>query len=79
MTGKSRYERFRPAFAVVRFDGYQDPGSSPHVLFTVKEVLLSQEEAEAEVARLSAAHAERGGDPRVVYFAQYTRLTREGP
>jgi hypothetical protein len=74
VTGKNRHKQFRPAFAVVRFDGFHAPDTEPEYLFTVKEVFLAEEEAQAEVDRLNAARAERGGDERVRYFSQYTRL-----
>jgi hypothetical protein len=77
VTGKTRHKRFRAAFAVVRYDGFHGAGTEPEYLFTVKEVLLTEDEADAEVDRLNAQRAARGGDPRVRYFAQHTRLKRD--
>jgi hypothetical protein len=42
-------------------------------LITVKEVWLSADQAEAEVARLN----ELNSDKRVGYFMQHTRLERD--
>jgi hypothetical protein len=72
--GKHRQERFRDAYAVVRIDGFHDPGAPDQFVVTVKEVWLSQEQADREVERLNALVRERHGDDSIRYFAQYTRL-----
>jgi hypothetical protein len=70
--GKHRHERFRPAFPVVRIDGDDNPEIPRESLITVKEVWLSADRAEAEVARLK----ELNSDKRIRYFMQYTHLER---
>ena len=69
---KHRNERFRPGFAVVRIDGYDVPGIPKEQLVTVKEVWSTQEQADAEVARLNALHA----DETIRYFTQYAKVER---
>jgi hypothetical protein len=64
-----------PAYAVVRLDHFliDDGGIDAARLeraVTVKEVLLDQAGAEAEVERLNRLNA----DKRCHYFCQYTRL-----
>jgi hypothetical protein len=73
VTGKHRNERFRPGYAVVRIDEYDIPGIPKDQLITVKEVWLSQEQADAEVARLNAVNA----DKSCRYLAYYARVERE--
>jgi hypothetical protein len=63
------------AYAVVRLDSFQIDGGTvdtdrlEHAI-TVKEVLLDQARAEAEVERLNKLNA----DKRCHYFCQHTRL-----
>jgi hypothetical protein len=57
--GKHRHERFRPGYAVVRIDDYDIPDVPKDELITVKEVWSSQEQADAEVARLNAINADK--------------------
>ena len=57
-------------FAVVRFDAFLADLKPFTNSITVKEVVLTREEAESEVARLSAINR---GKP-CVYFWQMTRL-----
>ena len=65
-----------PAYAVVRLDTYDEPTEaspsniSVSVDVTVKKVLWSQEEAEAEVERLNQLNSDKG----CRYFWQYTRV-----
>jgi len=67
-----------PAYAVVRLDCFQiaagtiDAARLERVV-TVKEVLLDQARAEAEVERLNKLNA----DKQCRYFCQYTRLIPE--
>jgi hypothetical protein len=74
VVSKHRHERFRPAYAVVRIDGYDIAGVPKESLITVKEVWLSPEQAESEVVRLNALNADKSAH----YFMQYTRLQRDG-
>jgi hypothetical protein len=53
-----RWERFEPAYAVVRTDLPVD-GDTPWESFSVKEIMWSAEDAEAEVERLNALKAEK--------------------
>jgi hypothetical protein len=69
-----------PVYAVIRLDHdlrdlSSSGGATPQasVIFTVKEVLLSQERAEAEVERLNKLNSEKG----CRYFWQYTRLVSD--
>jgi hypothetical protein len=61
-------------FAILRYDGFHRPDAGPEVTVTVKEVVRSQELAEAEVARLNALREGR----EVRYWWQYTRLFPDG-
>jgi hypothetical protein len=61
-------------FAILRYDGFHAPEAGPEVTVTVKEVVRSQELAEAEVARLNALAEGR----EVRYWWQFTRLFPEG-
>ena len=61
-------------FAVIRVDKFLADVSPPVNTITVKEVVLTQEEAESEVRRLSAINS----DKDCLYFWQMTRLV-EGP
>jgi hypothetical protein len=75
----------RPAFAVVRVDwfheaarGFRD-GSGPNIGagpidVTIKEIVLSESEARAEVERLNALNAAKG----CRYYWQQTRLFSDG-
>jgi hypothetical protein len=49
-----RHKQREEVFAIVRWDGFHSPGASPEVFVTVKEIVRSQDLAEAEVARLNA-------------------------
>jgi hypothetical protein len=72
---KHRSERFREAWAVVRIDNYDVPGSPKEQDVTVKEVWRTQEQAEREVERLNALWRERHPeDDSARYSAQHTRL-----
>ena len=67
-----------PAYAVIRLDCFQIAAGSVDVArleraVTVKEVLLDQARAEAEVERLNKLN----GDKQCRYFCQYTRLIVE--
>jgi hypothetical protein len=75
---------FRPAFAVVRVDGPLDGSLSPPRIqerITIKKIVWSEEDAAAEVERLTAIEdarpPERRSDGRF-YFAQYTRVFDDG-
>jgi hypothetical protein len=71
--GKHRHERFRPGWAVLRIDEYDIPGIPKDQLVTVKEVWLSEEQADAEVARLN----EINGDKSTHYFSSEVTVERE--
>lgn len=62
-----------PAWAIIRVDNYGDPLSASNVeqRVTVTKVLLDQNQADTEVARLNTL---RDSDHSATYFAQYTRL-----
>jgi hypothetical protein len=60
-------------YAIVRWDGFQGAAARPEALVTVKAVVRSQDQAEAEVARLNALV--EGEDIR--YWWQTTRLLVE--
>ena len=62
-------QRYEHGFAVVRVDRFLDVSSAPQNAVTVTKVLLSQAEAEAEVARLNQLNKEKA-----TYFWQITRL-----
>jgi hypothetical protein len=70
----NRYDRLKSVFAIVRVDLFQLRGNEvpddPSVFVTVKEVVESEEQAAAEVARLTRANA--GKD--VVYFYKQGRV-----
>jgi hypothetical protein len=75
---KQRSDRFQEAWAVVRIDNYDVPGSPKESDIVVKEVWLTEQQADREVGRLNALWAERHPDnDSTKYFAQYTRLERE--
>ena len=57
-------------FAVVRIDNFLADVSPPVNAITIKEVVLTQEEAESEVRRLSAMNS----DKNCLYFWQRTRM-----
>ena len=61
-------------YAVLRYDSFHGPDAAPETTVTVKEIVRSQELAEAEVARLNALRT----DDEVRYWWQYTRLFPEG-
>ncbi len=63
-------KRQRQLFAVVRVDESVDPSREPGNKITIKEVVATQAEAEAEVARLNRLNADKG----CVYFWQATRM-----
>jgi hypothetical protein len=71
--GRHRHERFRPGWAVVRIDEYDIAGIPKDQLVTVKEIWLSEEQADAEVARLN----EINGDKSHRYFSYYVKVERE--
>ena len=60
-------------YAIVRWDGFQGAAARPEALVTVKEIVHSQEQAEAEVARLNALTEGKG----IRYWWQATRLLAE--
>ena len=67
-----------PAYAVVRLDHFQIDGGATDAArlenaVTVKEVLLDQARAEAEVERLNKLNA----DKRCHYFCKFTRLVSD--
>jgi hypothetical protein len=68
-----RHKEREEVFAVLRWDGFHGSETSPDVLVTVKEVVRSQELAEAEVSRLNSLNEEKG----VRYWWQMTRLFPE--
>ena len=71
--GKHRHEHFRPGWAVLRIDGYDSPGIPKEQHVTVKEIWLSEEQADAEVARLN----EINGDKSYRYFSFWVKVERE--
>jgi hypothetical protein len=64
-----RYDRSKSVFAIVRVDFFQLRGreipDDPHVFVTVKEVVETEEQAAAEVERLTRVNA--GKDVRYFY------------
>jgi hypothetical protein len=70
----NRYDRSKSVFATVRVDLFQLRGGEvpddPRVFVTVKEVVESEEQAAAEVTRLTRLNA--GKD--VVYFYEQGRV-----
>ena len=60
-------------YAVVRWDGFQGSAARPEALVTVKEIVRSQQQAEAEVARLNALAEGQS----IRYWWQVTRLLPE--
>ena len=62
-----------PVYAVVRIDDY--PSGTLENCITIKEIVWSAEEAEAEVARLNELNRSKG----CRYFWQYTRLIDADP
>ena len=50
----------RQVFAIVRLDKFLAEVSPPENTITVKEVVLTQEEAESEVHRLNAINRDKG-------------------
>lgn len=69
-----RHKAREEVFAILRWDGYHGAAASPDVLVTVKEIVRSQELAEAEVARLNSLNE----DKDLLYWWQTTRLFPEG-
>ena len=63
-----------PVYAVVRLDLFLAEAAPPSEWITVTEILPTQEEAEAEVARLNASV----DATRVLYMAQCTRFFPSG-
>jgi hypothetical protein len=57
-------------FAVVRLDNFLSDVAPPANAVTVKEVVLTQQEAENEVQRLNAVNSGKN----CLYFWQMTRL-----
>ena len=72
MTELSRNLKYDHVFAVIRVDRFHDPMAAPETAITVKKIVLSQQLAEAEVARLNALNGDKGS----LYFWQITRLER---
>jgi len=70
----SKHKNRDEVYAVLRYDGFHRPDASPEVTITVKEIVQTQELAEAEVARLNALV----NDSDVRYWWQCTRLFPEG-
>lgn len=66
--------KFSPAYAIVRIDDFHGPNTIPEDKIMVKEIVFSEEEAEAEVTRLRALNGAKG----CRYFWQYTRLMTLG-
>lgn len=69
-----RHKERDEVYAVLRWDGFHGVDSEPEVLVTVKEIVRSQELAEAEVTRLNALNEGKG----VYYWWESTRLFPEG-
>ena len=63
-------KRQQQAFAVVRVDAYLPVDCAWQNKITVKEIVPTQEKAEAEVARLTRLNADKG----CIYFWMYTRM-----
>ena len=57
-------------YAILRSDDFHDPATAPEVKITVKAIVWSQAQAEAEVKRLNALNAAKGCH----YWSQLTRL-----
>jgi hypothetical protein len=71
---KHRHERFQPGWVVMRIDEYPSlPDLPPEEKVYVKEVWLTQQDAEQEADRLNALAA----DKNCRYVVRYTRLARE--
>ena len=70
---KHRHERFRPVWAALRVDDYLDSGLAAEEKVTVKEVWLTEDEADAAVARLNALREDDGSR----YLVRYARVARE--
>lgn len=68
------YKEREGVFAILRYDGFHGLDARPELTVTVKEIVRSQELAEAEVARLNTLNAEKN----VLYWWQYTRLFPDG-
>lgn len=68
----------RAVFAVVRLDHYLRDVADLRDQFTVKKVLPSLEEAEAEAKRLNQV-AEAEGKSGVEYVVHHTRLVGDPP
>lgn len=64
--------RYEHVYAVVRADTFQPDDVPQEERITVKKIVLSQENAEREVARLNALNIDKG----VIYFWQMTRMER---
>ena len=62
----------RTAFAVVRFDKFLSDLQPLSRSFTVKEIVLTREEAESEVARLNELNKDKDRE----YFLQITRIRK---
>lgn len=61
---------YRQVYAVLRYDAFQDASTPIENLVTVTRVLLDEETARAEVARLTAINEQKG----CRYFMQATRM-----
>jgi hypothetical protein len=70
----NRYDRSKSVYAIVRVDLFQLRGQAvpddPRVFVTVKEVVETEEQAMAEVERLSRVNAEKD----VRYFYEEGRV-----
>jgi hypothetical protein len=63
-------KRKEQVYAIVRIDGFHDQSAPLEETITVKEVVWSIEQAEAEVSRLNKLNESKG----CRYFWQTTRL-----
>lgn len=74
MSKSNRYDRSKTVFAIVRVDLYQlregELPEDPRVFVTVKEIVETEEQAAAEVERLTSVNA--GKD--VCYFYEQGRV-----
>jgi hypothetical protein len=61
-------------FAVVRVDEFHTPDVPWNIRVTVKEIVMSEQEARLEVQRLNDLKK----DKRCIYFWQVTRLVQGG-
>lgn len=65
--------KYDHVYAIIRWDKYLESITSPlSNCFTVKKIVWTEEEAQAEVDRLNQLNGDKGSD----YFYQVTRLER---